>query len=364
MKNKTLRYIKSIYLVLGLMLAGGISLITTANAQELTPSPIDLYEGDSGTVSLNVGAVENIQNLVATDFVVQFPANFNIDTQPGDLFANLTRGTDYFLQINENTPEAGSATVAIALIGDDLPRLNPTGTSLVNFTLIAPAASDPTQAEIAITGLHLLDNSGQELQAEPQPLSTTIMVKPIDGVTLLGRVQRQRLPGGPVPEVTQTVQLYTNSDLPVPILEAISTTDNDGAFSIRGGVGAVRLHLPPLNGQRPTPDGFLPAVAEVDLVKGIPEDLGSVERLAGDVVAKGEENNCPAITLEDIMAIARRVGGPAASNGNIFDLNANGAVDAADLVVAAVNYNQKGYVEWKKNGQLNTTVCPQQSFDE
>ena len=341
-----------------------VSFISKANAQELTPNPVDLYEGDSGTVSLNVGTVEDIQNLVAADFVVQSPTNFNIETQPGDLFANLTQGTDYFLQINENTPEAGSATVAVVLTGDDLPRLNPAGTSLVSFTLIAPAASEPTQADIAITGLHLLDASGQDLQAEPRPLSTTITVKPIDGVTLLGRVQRQRLPGGSVPEVAQTVQLYTNSDAPVPILEAIGETDNNGAFSIRGGVGAVRLHLPPLNGQRPTPDGFLPAVAEVDLVTGIPADLGSIERLAGDVVAEGEENNCPAITLEDIMAIARRVGGPAASNGNIFDLNGNGAVDAADLVVAAVNYNQKGYVEWKKSEQLNTAVCPQQTFNK
>lgn len=102
-----------------------VSFISIANAQELTPNSIELYEGDNDTVSLNIGVVEGIQNLVAADFTVQFPANFNIDIQPGDLLAGLTP-SDYLLQINQNTPEVGSTTVAIVLTDGSLPTLTPT----------------------------------------------------------------------------------------------------------------------------------------------------------------------------------------------------------------------------------------------
>lgn len=358
MRSQLVRRLNLIYLIPFFLLTTSLCFFSTAQAQTMTPNTVQLYEGEDGVVALNVGGVAGIENLVATDFTVQFPANFNIDIKPGGLFSNLTQGQDYLLQVNQNTPEPGLATVAMVLVGDPLPALNQNDKTLVQFDLSAPAIDAPLPAELNITGLQLIGKDGGQLLSAPPALGTTITVVPINGVTVIGAMQLEQLPGPNLPEIGgQFIGLYTNTDTPVPIVATAGITDFDGAFNIQGGNGPVRVYYPPLQGTRPAPDGFLPAVAQLNLTDGPPQQLGTVIRLAGDVVTNGETQGCPAITLEDIMAIARRVGGPPASNGNIYDLNGNSTIEAGDLLMAAVNFNKVGYVEWKNNNGLNTSVC-------
>lgn len=352
MKRLTLIYLLPVFLFIATL-----SLFSTAKAQRTTPDPINLFEGQDGIINLEVGDVSSVENMVAANFTVAFPANFNIDIQPGDLVETLTQGQNYLLQINQNTPEPGLATVALVLVGNPLPTLNQNGRSLVRFNISAPAAAEPVEASLTITDLQLVDQTGQQLLPNPPPIDATINVMPIDGVTVTGTVQRQQLPGPNQPEQGgQRIGLYTDTNLSTPIGMTATPLTPTGNFMIIGGTGAVRVYFPPLQGARPVPDGFLPVVTQLQLASGPPQELGPIVRLAGDVVTNGE-NQCPAITLEDIMAIARRVGGPPASDGNIYDLNANGMIEANDLLMAAVNFNQVGYVDWQNNNGLNTAVC-------
>lgn len=328
-----------------------------AGAQELRPDKTQIYENETITIDLNLKDVPNFKQLAAASFTVSAPVNFGIEIEPGNLFDPLSRDTvdGYIFQVRPNTPALGAYTVSIALAGDPLPQLNANGTSLAKLTLAAPAATDQVEAEVTVTDLKGFDRNGQPLFSQTTEIAAPLIVQPIDGVTVLGQVSQEQGIGNFVPAQGADVQLYSGSTM-TPILGTETQTDPQGAFEVGGGIGDVRLHTPPLSGQRPLPDGYLPAAANLVLSGGPPTPLDGVRRLAGDVVAAGEDDHCPAINMADIVALAQRVGGPPASGGNIFDLNRDSVIDAADLVLAAINYNNRGYINWQ-SGQADASFC-------
>ncbi|MCB0211920.1 MAG: hypothetical protein KDJ52_21445 [Anaerolineae bacterium] len=343
-----------------MLLLTGLSLfsLSGAGAQTLEPNETQVYENEAVTIALNLEDVENFRQLGAASLTINAPVNFDLTIAPGDLFDPLQQGTigGYIFQVRPNTPALGAYTVSIALVGDPLPQLNQDGTSLVTLTLTAPATTDRLKANVSIAALRLFDRNGKPLFNQTESIAASLTVKPINGVTVLGQVTHQQGVGNFVPSNGAGIQLYVISPEPPPVLGVATQANRNGDFKLNGGVGAVRLYAPPLSGQRPTPDGYLPAAANLNLAGGAPTSLNKVERLAGDVVTAGETNSCPAINIADIVALAQRVGGPPASGGNIFDLNRDGAIDAADLVLAAINFNSVGYIDWQ-SGMPNDSFC-------
>lgn len=336
-----------------MLLLTGLSLLSLsgAGAQTLLPDKPQLYENETVKIELNLEGVTDFEQLVAASFTVNAPVNFEIRIEPGNLFDNLDRDTidGYIFQVRPNTPALGVFTVSIALAGNPLPQVNAKGHSLATLILTAPSATSPLETGVSVTNLKVFDQKGQPLFSQTTDITLPLTVQPINGATVIGQVTREQGVGNFVPAQGAAVQLYTNSSMAAPVLGTAIQTNEQGRFTVSGGVGEVRLYAPPLSGQRPIPDGYLPAAANLSLTGGPPTPLNGVRRLAGDVVTAGEDNHCPAINLADIVALAQRVGGPPASGGNIFDLNRDGSIDAADLVLAAINFNSEGYINWQSS---------------
>ena len=348
-----------LFVTILLLVSLSLLSLSAAGAQNLEPDEAQLYESEAVQIQLNLEDIENFRQLGAASFTVTVPANFKVDIAPGDLFASLTRGTvdGYIFQVRPNTPNLGDYTVSIALVGNSLPQLNQNGTSLVTLTLTAPVTTRELNASVSIANLNLFDRNGSPLFNQTTALNTTLTVQPINGMTVISQVSHQQGNNNFVVSNGATVQLYAVSPELSPVPGVVTQTNAAGNFNLVGGVGNVRLYTPPLSGQRPTPDGYLPAAANLELNGGPPTLLEDVKRLAGDVVTVGEEeNNCPAINIADIAALAQRVGGPPASGGNIFDLNNDGAIDAGDLALAAINFDSEGYINWK-SGVPDTSFC-------
>ncbi|MCB9076522.1 MAG: hypothetical protein H6631_02940 [Anaerolineaceae bacterium] len=349
--------ISKLFFTMLLLITLSLLSLSGAGAQTLQPDKPQLYENETIKIELNLEGVADFEQLAAASFTVNAPVNFEIRIDPGNLFDNLDRDTvdGYIFQVRPNTPALGTFTVSIALAGKPLPQVNVKGTSLATLILTAPSATSPLETNVSVTGLKVFDQKGQPLFSQTAEIILPLTVQPINGVTVMGQVTREQGVGNFVPAQGAAVQLYTSSSMS-PVFGTAIQTNDQGRFTVSGGVGEVRLYAPPLSGQRPIPDGYLPAAANLSLTGGPPTPLNGVRRLAGDVVTAGEDNHCPAINLADIVALAQRVGGPPASGGNIFDLNRDGSIDAADLVLAAINFNSEGYINWQ-SGIPNTSFC-------